>query len=102
MLETGTSEPHSEKPEKQEHAAGCLLKARRKQSLQKRLTAPTIAQALKTSAVGRPGNMEDSSGLTTISSSGKVGVEPQRKEVTSASLQRHCNLCKTVEMKHES
>lgn len=52
--------------------------------MQKWLTVPTIAQALKTSAVGRSGNMEDSSGLTTISSSGKVVVEPQRKEVTSA------------------
>lgn len=61
---------------------------------------PSIAEALKTSAIGRSGNMENASGLTTSSFSGKVGVEPQRKEVTSASLQRHCNLCKMVEMKH--
>lgn len=63
--------------------------------MQKGLTVLNIAEALKTSADGRCGNMRDSSALTT-----SMGVEPQRKEVTSSSLQRHCNLCKMVEMKH--
>jgi hypothetical protein len=64
-------------------------------SLQKGLTVPSNTEALKTSTVGNCGNMKDSRALTT-----SMGVEPQRKEVTSTSLQRHCNLCKMVEMKH--
>lgn len=57
-------------------------------------------QKVSTGGVGRAGNMEDSSGLTTSSFSGKVAAESQRKEVTSVSLQRQSNLCKMVKVKH--
>ena len=39
-------------------------------------------QKVSTGGVGRSGNMEDSSGLTTSSFSGEVAVESRRKEVT--------------------
>lgn len=99
-METGTAEPHQKIKRAREAGTHSRLLAERRKCLQKRITVPRTEKMSTVGGGVGSGNMEDSPGLTTSGFSGKVGAESRRKEVTSASLQRHSNLCKMVEMKH--